>query len=444
MNAFNFLNMFFSNLILIPALIMCYLPFKNNLKYRTKPLFIGMSTITVILSALFSFITLTLDANKAFTFLLLVFILYFIYEQTLVADLAKSLAIYLWMCAMMSIIINAVYGYDAIVNPASDSDSFNIETTFIRVTLSFFILAIFWSPLYDHGSHLVDTLTISKIWIITMPVSVIFMAISILIRPGKYSSLYIDDIFSTYWGLLIGMFFVFIILTVIFYNIVFEIMNAVKYEEKYHILQMKEAQYLSQQSYIETTARVRHDFKHTICLLDSLANSGDIRSIREYLSNYIDNMPESEIRYYCKNNSLNALLNHYMRQCKSEKIQFNCKVTLPAKEITISTIDLCNIIGNLLENAVLACRDLPEEDRKIDIKILERNMSNLYIVATNSFNGFVKQKNNTYITTRRSGNGIGLKSIKSAAETYGGSADFRNSEKEFYSNIIIPFNLKYS
>ena len=71
-------------------------------------------------------------------------------------------------------------------------------------------------------------------------------------------------------------------------------------------------------------------------------------------------------------------------------------------------------------------------------------MSNLYIVATNSFNGFVKQKNNTYITTRRSGNGIGLKSIKSAAETYGGSADFRNSEKEFYSNIIIPFNLKYS
>ena len=96
MNAFNFLNMFFSNLILIPALIMCYLPFKNNLKYRTKPLFIGMSTITVILSALFSFITLTLDANKAFTFLLLVFILYFIYEQTLVADLAKSLAISLF------------------------------------------------------------------------------------------------------------------------------------------------------------------------------------------------------------------------------------------------------------------------------------------------------------------------------------------------------------
>ena len=203
---------------------------------------------------------------------------------------------------------------------------------------------------------------------------------------------------------------------------------------------MKEAQYLSQQSYIENTARVRHDFKHTICLLDSLANSGDIRSIREYLSNYINNMPESEIRYYCKNNSLNALLNHYMRQCKSEKIQFNCKVTLPVKEISISTIDLCNIIGNLLENAVLACRELPEEDRKIDIKILERNMSNLYIVTTNSFNGFVKQKNNTYITTRRAGSGIGLKSIKSAAETYGGSADFRNSENEFYSNITIPFS----
>ena len=229
MNAFNFLNMFFSNLILIPALIMCYLPFKNHLKYRTKPLFIGMSAIIVLLSALFSFITLTLDADKAFTFLLLVFILYFIYEQTLVADLAKSLAIYLWMCALMSIIINGVYGYDAIVNPASNSDTFNIETTFIRVTISFFIVAIFWSPLYDHGSNLVDMLTIPKIWIITMPVSIIFVAISLLIMPGKYSSLYVDDIFATFWGLLIVMFFVFIILTIIFYNIVFEIINSVKY-----------------------------------------------------------------------------------------------------------------------------------------------------------------------------------------------------------------------
>ena len=439
MNTFNFLNMFFSNLILIPSIIMCYLPFKNHLKYRTMPLLLTMSGIIVILSAISSIITLTLDVDKTFSFLLLVFILYFIYEQTLVAELSKSLAIFLWMCALMSIIINAVFGYDAIVNPASNSDTFNIETTFIKLTLSFFIVAVFWSPLYDHGSNLVDMLTISKIWIITMPVSIIFVALNLLIMPTKYSSLYVDDIFATFWGLLIGMFFIFIILTIIFYNIVFEIMNAVKYEEKYHILQMKEAQYLSQQSYIENTAKVRHDFKHTICLLDSLANSGDIKSIRDYLSNYISNMPENEIRYYCKNNSLNALLNHYMRQCKSEKIKFECKIALPVKEISISTIDLCNIIGNLLENAVLACRELAEEERKIEIKILERNMSNLYIVATNSFNGFVKQKNNTYITTRRTGNGIGLKSIKSAAETYGGSADFRNNDHEFYSNITIPF-----
>jgi len=441
MNVFNFLNMFFSNLTLIPAILMCYLPFKNHLKYRPKQILIGVSIIITVLSALSSFITLTLDIDKTFSFLFLVFVLYFIYEQTLVADLAKSLAIYLWMCALMSVLINAVYGYDAVVNPSSGSDNYNIETTVIRLTLCFFIVAIFWSPLYDHGSNLVDTLVIPKIWIITMPVSIIFIAINVLIMPKKYSFLYMDDYFATFWGLLIGMFFIFIILTVIFYNIVFEIMNAVKYEEKYHILQMKEAQYLSLQNYIENTAKVRHDFKHTICLLDSLANSGDIKSIRDYLHNYINDMPENEIRYYCQNNSLNALLNHYMRQCKSEKIQFNCKVSLPVKEISISTIDLCNIIGNLLENAVLACRELPEEDRKIDIKILERNMSNLYIVATNSFNGFVKQKNNTYITTRRYGSGIGLKSIKSAAETYGGSAEFKNNDNEFYSNITIPFKI---
>ena len=441
MNTFTFFNLFFSDLILIPASIMCYLPFRNKLKHRPKQLAVGIGSIIVFFSALSSFITVKFNIDKTFSFFVLVFIMYFVYKLTLIADHAKSLAIFLWTCAMMSIITNVVYGYDALVNPASNSTVLNVESTFLRITLSFFILAVFWSPLYDHGSRFVDMLVIPKIWIISIPISIIFITLNLCIKPVKYSTLYVDDIFETYWVLLIGMFFMMVILTVICYNIVFEIMDAAKYQEKYHILQMKEAQYLSQQSYIENTAKARHDLKHTISLLDSLAASGDIQSIREYLRNYISNMPENEVVYYCKNNSLNALLNHYMRQCKSEKIRFFCKVALPEKKISISTIDLCNIVGNLLENAVLACRDLPEEDRNIEIKILERNMSNLYIVTTNSFNGYVKQKNNAYITTRQTGSGIGLKSIKSAAEQYGGSAEFRNSEKEFYSNITIPFSV---
>ncbi|MBO4457485.1 MAG: GHKL domain-containing protein [Butyrivibrio sp.] len=440
MNTFNFLNLFFSDLILIPAGIMSYLPFRNKLKHRPKRLALGMCGIIVFFSALFSFITVKFNIDKTFSFFVLLFIMYFIYKQTLIADHAKSLAVFLWTCAMMSIITNVVYGYDALVNPASNSNALNVESTFLRITLSFFILAVFWSPLYDHGSRFVDMLVIPKIWVITIPISILFMTLNLCIKPVNYSTLYVDNIFATFWVLLIGMFFIMVILTVICYNIVFEIKESAKLQEEYHILQMKEAQYLSQQSYIENTAKARHDFKHTISLLDSLAATGDIDSIREYLKDYIQNMPESEIVYYCKNNSLNALLNHYMRQCKSEKIEFICKVSIPEKEISISTIDLCNIVGNLLENAVLACRELSEEDRKIDIKILERNMSNLYIVTTNSFNGYVKQKNNAYITTRQTGSGIGLKSIKSAAELYGGSAEFRNSDTEFFSNITIPFS----
>ena len=43
-----------------------------------------------------------------------------------------------------------------------------------------------------------------------------------------------------------------------------------------------------------------------------------------------------------------------------------------------------------------------------------------------------------YLSTRRGGSGIGLDSITSAAERYGGTASFRHNGEEFISGVVIP------
>ena len=101
-------------------------------------------------------------------------------------------------------------------------------------------------------------------------------------------------------------------------------------------------------------------------------------------------------------------------------------------------MDLCGIVGNILENAITACQKMPEGQRWIQLTALTKNDSKLFIVATNSFDGKVRMKDGQFLSTKRSGQGIGLASILSTAERCGGSAQFSCQGQEFYSDIALP------
>lgn len=210
-----------------------------------------------------------------------------------------------------------------------------------------------------------------------------------------------------------------------------------KTEERNRILEMQESQYIAQKKYMEDTLKTRHDFKHTIRTLKSLSLAKDYATIDSYLDEYINSMPENDIVQYCKNNAVNALLNFYMQSAKQREIRLHWKIDLP-ETVEISTMDLCSILGNILENAITSCQDLSKEDRFIQLSVITRHDFYLYIVAVNRFSGKRIQKNNRYLSTHKNGNGIGLTSIAVTAEKYGGSAEFSHAGTEFYSNVMMP------
>ena len=71
-------------------------------------------------------------------------------------------------------------------------------------------------------------------------------------------------------------------------------------------------------------------------------------------------------------------------------------------------------------------REIDENDghRFIDLTILIENDAQLYIVATNSFDGKTRKKDQQYLSTKHAGEAYGIDSVRSIAESYGGvSAD---------------------
>ena len=213
------------------------------------------------------------------------------------------------------------------------------------------------------------------------------------------------------------------------------VLHAARTREKMRILEMQESQFESQQQYMESFARTRHDFRQNIRTMKNLFHEGDYEQLGKYIDEYYDSLPVPETRRYCSNTALNALLNYYAGKAKENDIPVSFRIDIPQK-ISVSDVDLCTIIGNILENAVTACLEIPAENRSLLLSGLVQN-NRLYIVATNSFSGQVRERNGKYLSRRHSGSGIGLKSIQTSAEKYHGKAEFSHNGQEFHSDVML-------
>lgn len=61
----------------------------------------------------------------------------------------------------------------------------------------------------------------------------------------------------------------------------------------------------------------------------------------------------------------------------------------------------------------------------------------LYVVSINSFDGKVKKGKDRYRSTKYGGTGIGLASISTVSEKYGGSVKASNSDTEFFVDMAL-------
>lgn len=81
--------------------------------------------------------------------------------------------------------------------------------------------------------------------------------------------------------------------------------------------------------------------------------------------------------------------------------------------------------------------DVPEMERFINLSADMTKNGELYLICINSFNGRVKLSGTKYLSTKQSGNGIGLLSITATAEKYDGMTRFYHSDSEFTSEVML-------
>ncbi len=190
----------------------------------------------------------------------------------------------------------------------------------------------------------------------------------------------------------------------------------------------------------------RHDYHNhiqamkvlTIQMRENGRNDEPLEQLEEYLNKLNDDLTAVDTVVKTGNVMVDAILNSKLSLMKAKKLPVNVKASVPAS-FPISEVDLCAVIGNLLDNAMEACeRQQAENERfiRVYIGVLKQH---LYISVSNSVSGGVKKAGKKYLSTKRSANhGYGLMRIDRIAAKYHGYVNRQNEEGVFVTEVMLP------
>jgi len=201
---------------------------------------------------------------------------------------------------------------------------------------------------------------------------------------------------------------------------------------------LQRSQYRLLAGYINSAKEQRHDKHHQLIVIRALAESGQTEKLQSYIAELMEEVDETARIAYCENVLVNVVASHYLGIALAEGIQVDAKMDIPEGITQIRDGDLCIIIGNLLENALEACRYVSDSPF---IKVLARLTGrNLAILVENSFDGKVESQQGKYIsrkTPEEMREGIGLTSVKNLCQKYDGMFETEHSESVWRASALL-------
>lgn len=168
-------------------------------------------------------------------------------------------------------------------------------------------------------------------------------------------------------------------------------------------------------------ARLFHDVHHHIGALRQLLAHGNCAGAINYLDQLQGPVRELTDRVWTGDETVDYLINSKAAAAAADGVVFEAQVEFP-RHTNLGSADLCAIVGNLLDNALEAARQVEEPERRLIRLTIRRINQMLVLKVENSFAVTPVREQGRLQTTKQDGglHGWGLQSVQTAAERYDG------------------------
>ena len=150
----------------------------------------------------------------------------------------------------------------------------------------------------------------------------------------------------------------------------------------------------------------------------------------EVLLSELENSLDSTKEYiFCQNAIVNAVLAEKQKDCDSADIRLESDISID-EDCNITQIHLCSIFTNLLDNAILACKAVSKEQRKIELRTIVKG-DYLHIKCVNPVADNLEKG--------RSGKGYGKIILSDIASHYGGDFTAERNDDTYVAMMSLLF-----
>lgn len=155
----------------------------------------------------------------------------------------------------------------------------------------------------------------------------------------------------------------------------------------------------------------------------------------KYLSDVQDSLPDAGLDL-CDNTAADSVASHYGLLFCRNGIPFSFELNLP-DGLPVPEIDLCLVMSNLLENALEASLKTDPSKRQVRVQAHLHSDHMVLLTVENTYDGIIREKDGTFLSSKRRGEGIGLQSVRHIAEKNGGYSRFLYGDGRFCANVIL-------
>lgn len=180
----------------------------------------------------------------------------------------------------------------------------------------------------------------------------------------------------------------------------------------------------------------RHDHHNHIQTMKAYRSLEQNDKLDDYLTFLDADLSSVDTLIKSGNVMVDAILNSKLSLAKAHKITINAKAVVPIN-LMISEIDLCVIIGNLLDNAIEACLRSDDECKRFIRVYMDLKRDSLYLSVTNT-SSETKKHGSQYISVKGENHGFGLMRVDKIVDKYAGYIKRHDEDGAFTSEVMLP------
>lgn len=161
-----------------------------------------------------------------------------------------------------------------------------------------------------------------------------------------------------------------------------------------------------------------------------------------YIYSIEKEVKENSRVYNTGNTLLDIILFEKNKECLKNEIEFNTLIDFRECDF-MEMIDISSIFSNLIDNAIEACAKI-DEDQKRYITLRTTSIKGYFVIRCENGKSknihSSKDSKGRFITSKKDKfyHGIGIESIKSSINKYGGDIRIKEEEEKFVVSIYLP------